>query len=152
MGKLVAIWIKRAKRGPMDPVESAEGLAGKGLVGNADQGGKRQVTLLDAKRWQDAEAELGATVDPRARRANLFTEGIDDRDSRGRVLRLGALRVQVRGETRPCERMDEAHAGLRAALQPEWRAGAYGELLDDGALAVGDGAAWEEPAGDRAAD
>jgi hypothetical protein len=33
--------------------------------------------------------------------------------------------------------MDEAHQGLRAALSPEWRGGVYGEVLDDGAIAVG---------------
>jgi MOSC domain-containing protein YiiM len=147
MGTLRAIWIKRAHRGPMDPVETAEAVAGAGLVSNADQGGKRQVTLLDAARWSDAESELGAQVDPRARRANLFTEGIDYLESRGRVLRLGPVRVRILGETRPCDRMDEAHAGLRRALQPEWRAGAYGEVLDDGALAVGDAVSWEAAGG-----
>ncbi|MDH5580013.1 MAG: MOSC domain-containing protein [Betaproteobacteria bacterium] len=144
MAKLLAIWIKRAKRGPMDPVERAEAVAGRGLVGSADQGGRRQVTLVDAARWRDVEGDLGARVAPRARRANLFTEGIDYRDSRGRLLRVGGLRVRIHGETRPCERMDEAHAGLRRALEPEWRGGAYGELLDDGELRVGDDIAWIE--------
>ena len=129
----------------MVAVERAAAQAGRGLAGNADQGGIRQVTLLDAGRWRDAEAELGAAVDPRGRRANLFTEGIDYREQRGRVLRVGAVRVRVRGETRPCERMDEAHPGLRTALQPDWRAGAYGELLDDGEIAVGDAVEWAEP-------
>jgi len=147
MGTLRAIWIKRAHRGPMDPVERAEAVAGSGLASNADQGGKRQVTLLDAARWSDAERELGAEVDPRARRANLFTDGIDYLESRGRVLRLGPIRVRILGETRPCDRMDEAHAGLRRALVPEWRAGAYGEVLDDGPLAVGDAVAWETAQG-----
>lgn len=147
MGELRAIWIKRARRGPMDPVERARAVAGAGLAGNADQGGLRQVTLLDASRWRDAEAELGAEVDPRARRANLFTEGIDYRESRGRVLRVGEVRVRIGGETRPCGRMDEAFPGLRAALQPDWRAGAFGEVLDDGELAVGAPAAWEPDAG-----
>jgi MOSC domain-containing protein YiiM len=146
MARLVAIWLKRARRGPMDAVERAEAVAGRGLAGNADQGGHRQVTLLDVGRWSDAERELGAEVDPRARRANLMTEGIDYRESRGRVLRIGGVRVRLLGETRPCGRMDEARPGLRRALEPEWRAGAYGELLDDGELALGDLAAWADEA------
>jgi MOSC domain-containing protein YiiM len=144
MARVVALWLKRARRGPMDPVERVEAKAGRGLLGNADQGGPRQVTLLDRTRWRDAEAELGTAVDPRARRANLMIEGLDLREQRGRVLRAGGVRMRIRGETRPCERMDEAHAGLRAALAPEWRAGAYAELLDDGEIAIGDAVEWSE--------
>jgi MOSC domain-containing protein YiiM len=149
MAKLVAIWLKRARRGPMDAVERAGAVAGRGLAGNADQGGHRQVTLLDVTRWRDAERELGDEVDPRARRANLMTVGIDYRESCGKVLRIGGVRVRLLGETRPCGRMDEARPGLRRALEPDWRAGAYGELLDDGELAVGDVAAWVEHASER---
>lgn len=147
MGELTAIFLKRAHRGPMDPVPTVRCDAGAGLADNADRGGKRQVTLLSAERWRDAEAELGAEVDPRSRRANLLTTGIDYLDSRGRVLRIGAVRIAIRGNTRPCERMDEAFPGLRKALEPDWRAGAYGELLDDGEISLGDSVAWlEEPA------
>ena len=45
-GHLRAIWIKRMKRGPMDPRETATLVPGRGLVGNANQGGRRQVTLI----------------------------------------------------------------------------------------------------------
>lgn len=147
MGRIAAIWIKRVRRGPMDPVERAAARAGAGLEGNADQGGRRQVTLLDVARWGDAEIELDARVPFTARRANVLTEGIDYLESRGRILSLGAVRVRIGGNTRPCERMDEARAGLRAALAPEWRAGAYGELLDDGEIAVGDDVRWLEEGG-----
>jgi MOSC domain-containing protein YiiM len=136
--------LPRAPGGPRARVARAGARAGDGLVGNADRGGIRQVTLIDAARWRDAEAELGEPVDPRARRANLMTEGIDLREQRGRLLRVGAVRVRIRGETRPCERMDEARSGLREALRPDWRAGAYGELLDDGEIAVGDPVEWDD--------
>lgn len=142
MGRVAEIWIKRVRRGPMDPVERVRARAGSGLEGNADQGGRRQVTLLDVARWGDAEAELGARVRFDARRANVLTEGIDYLESQGRVLTLGDVRVRIGGNTRPCERMDEAFPGLRKALEPDWRAGAYGELLDDGEIRVGDPVEW----------
>jgi MOSC domain-containing protein YiiM len=144
MARLAGIWIKRARRGPMDPSPSARLLAGRGIAGNADFLTPRQVTIVAAERWREAEAELGRPVDPVARRANLLVEGIDLRENRGRRLRVGAVRLLVRGETRPCERMDEAAPGLRAALSRDWRAGAWGEILDDGEIAVGDFVAWDE--------
>ena len=143
MGKLEAIWIKRAFGGPMDPVLFAEAVPGRGLAGNANQGGKRQVTLIDESRWKEACAELGADVDPSARRANLMLRGIDLEEMRGRTLRIGPVRVRIYNETRPCEQMEDAQPGLRAALQPRWRAGAFGEVVEGGVITVGDIAEWE---------
>lgn len=137
VGKLEAIWIKRFKRGPMDPKGSAAFKAGSGIEGNANQGGKRQVTVISKESFAEVEAELGASVDPAWRRANLMVSGIDLRESRDRVLDIGGVRLRVAGETRPCERMDEAHPGLRAVLSPAWRGGVYGEVLDDGPVSLG---------------
>src|SRR4051794_29684488 len=46
--------------------------------------------------------------------------------------------VRIYGEVTPCERMDEAQPGLRAALRPHWRGGAFGEIVEGGTIAVGD--------------
>ena len=43
----------------MDAAMSAQLVAGRGIVGNANQGGKRQVTLMSAERWSDLTADLG---------------------------------------------------------------------------------------------
>jgi MOSC domain-containing protein YiiM len=143
MSRLERIWIKRARRGPMDEHPSAQLVSGRGLVGNANQGGFRQVTLISQERWAAVVAALGHAVPPEARRANLLVSGVDLEGSRGRVLRVGACRLRVHGETRPCGRMDEAFQGLRAALEPHWGGGAYAEILDDGAIAVNDPVSWE---------
>jgi len=143
-GILEAIWLKRAHRGPMDPARAATVAAGTGLVGNADVGGRRQVTLIARERWTAVQQHLGVALPDNTRRANLLVRGIDLAGSRGRVLQIGACRIRIRGETRPCERMDEAHPGLRAAMEPDWGGGAYGEVLDDGTIAVGDAVRWLE--------
>jgi MOSC domain-containing protein YiiM len=141
-GKLVAIWLKRGRRGVMDPVERAQLQAGRGLVGNTDQGGKRQVTIIEEAVWDQLMAETGALLDPSARRANLLMRDVPLANSRGQILQIGAVRIRIYGETRPCERMDEAHPGLRQAMSANWGGGAYGEVLDDGKIAVGDSVAW----------
>ncbi len=141
-GKLEAIWLKRMKRGPMDPTDRATVEAQRGLVGNADQGGKRQVTLSEKEVWEALMEQVGAALDPAARRANLMISGLSLADNRQRVLQIGQVRVRIYGETKPCEQMDEAHYGLRTAMYDNWGGGAFGEVLDNGEIAVGDPVYW----------
>ncbi|HEV7426070.1 MAG TPA: MOSC domain-containing protein [Thermoanaerobaculia bacterium] len=139
-GEVVNIWIKRAHRGVMDPVDEAEAIAGRGLIGNADQGRRRQVTIIDEAAWREAAAETGHDVDPSKRRANVMLRGIPLANSRGKLLRLGRCLVRILGETRPCEQMEEAQPGLRRALSPNWRAGVFGEIVEGGTIHIGDSA------------
>ena len=139
-GALEAIWIKRFKRGPMDPAPEAELVADRGIVGNANQGGSRQVTVMEREAWEGLMEELGADLDPAARRANLMVSGISLKDCRGKVLRIGDVKIWLVGETRPCERMDEALPGLRRAMGGPWRGGAYGTVVEGGWIRIGDAA------------
>lgn len=128
----------------MDPVEEATIVAGRGLLGNANQGGRRQVTIIEQEVWQSLMDRLDDSVPPSARRANLMIEGVRLAESGGRVLRIGSCRIRIFGETRPCERMDEALPGLRDAMRKDWGGGAFGEALDDGTIAVGDPVRWDD--------
>ena len=141
-GKLEAIWLKRARRGVMDRQQRATLKTNLGLVGNTDQGGKRQVSLIDQATWERLMQETGATLEPSARRANLLVSGVDLAESRGKILQIGAVRISIYGETKPCERMDEAHPGLQAAMRPNWGGGAFGQVLDDGEIVIGDTVQW----------
>ncbi len=141
--KLEKIWLKRAKRGQMDAVDSARLEINRGLLGNANRGGKRQVTIISQARWAELTAALGADLPPSTRRANLMVSGLDLENSRGRVLRVGAVRLRINGETRPCEQMEEAHAGLQELMRARWGGGAFAEVLDAGEIHVGDAVEWE---------
>ena len=128
----------------MDAVARATLKAQHGLVGNTDQGGRRQVTLLEQEVWQALMAQVGATLPPSIRRANLLLSGIRLVKSRKRILSIGACRIRILGETKPCERMEEACPGLQQAMYPEWAGGAFAEVLDDGTIAVGNVVRWLE--------
>jgi MOSC domain-containing protein YiiM len=88
-------------------------------------------------------AEVGASLGPDARRANLVVSGIDLENTRGRVLRIGECRVPLYGETRPCELMEKAAVGLQEAIGRCWGGGVFAEVLVGGTIAVGDAVAWE---------
>ena len=126
----------------MDGALAGELVAGRGLAGNADQGGRRQVTLLEEEVWAGLMAELGAAVATAGRRANLVLRGVPLAGSRGRLLAIGACRLRILGETKPCERMDQAAPGLRRLMFPDWRGGAFAEVLVGGPIRVGDAAEW----------
>ena len=143
-GRLEQIWIKRLHRGPMDPVEQAELRVGRGLAGNADQGGRRQVTIIARGRWDRLSEAMADQIDPAVRRANILVSDIEFEGSRGRILRIGSCRFRINGETRPCARMEEAAPGLRAVMDPPYAGGAYAETLDDGTIRVGDPVAWDD--------
>jgi MOSC domain-containing protein YiiM len=143
-GELHAVWVKRMRRGPMDRADSAVIRAGSGIVGNANQGGQRQVTLMELEAWDGFMRRLGASLPTSARRANLVVRSIRLRNRRGHLLRIGVCRIRVFGETKPCERMDEPLSGLRRIMWANWGGGALGEVLDDGRISVGDPVSWIE--------
>lgn len=134
----------------MDSVHRAAARAGVGLVGDANRSRFRQVTIIERAAWETMMREVAADAPPSTRRANLMVSGVSLAHTRGKVLRVGTIRLSIGGETRPCERMDEALPGLRAAMRPDWRGGVFAQVLDDGELAVGDRVEWESAEGEPA--
>lgn len=142
-GRVEALWTKRAHRGVMDPADEVTMVAGKGIETDANFGrSKRQVTVIEKEVFDQIMRTL-PSVAPDMRRANVMVSGIRLAASGGQVLTLGEVRIQLYGETRPCERMDAQVDGFTAALDPDWNGGAYGVVLDDGVVSVGDAASLE---------
>ena len=127
----------------MDPVVEAT-LDDRGLVGNANRGGFRAITIVSTERWAELMTEVDASLGTDARRGNLAVAGINLENTRGRILVIGECRLQIGGETRPCELMEEAAPGLQVAMQSRWGGGAYATVLRGGRIAVGDIVQWED--------
>ena len=140
MGELVAIARKGMSRAPMEVIDSVEVTQEAGIAG--DYRGRRprnrQVTVISADVWAEVCAELGADIDWTTRRANLLVRGVELPKRKGARLTVGGLELEVGMETAPCERMDEQHQGLTAALKPDWRGGVCCRVLNDAEIRVGD--------------
>ena len=71
------------------------------------------------------------------RRANLLVEGVPTPHEGGHLV-IGDLTLEVTEETRPCQVMEAAHSGLRAALKPAWRGGVCCRVVRSGRIRIGD--------------
>ncbi len=140
MGELVAIARKSKSRAPMEEIERVRVTREAGIAG--DYRGRRpknrQVTVISADVWDRVCAELGAEIAWTTRRANLLVRGVELPRRKGARLTIGALALEVGMETAPCERMDEQHQGLTAALKPDWRGGVCCRVLGDAEIRIGD--------------
>ena len=132
----------------MDAVTSAQLVAGRGIVGNANQGGKRQVTLMAPELWNDSPPSWERRTPARDERTSSCRTSFS-RNSRGKTLRVGTVRIRIYGETRPCDKMDDAMPRIRAALGVPWGGGAFGEVWTTGAITIGDPADWDVVTGHR---
>lgn len=137
-GKVVSIYLYPERGAEPVEVNDAAAIVGKGLDGDQPRAFKRQVTLLSLEAWQQATAELGAELPPCTRRANVVISGVDLSTTIGKHIQIGAICMEIHGETAPCSMMDAAKQGLKDALAPNVRAGVYGAVLEGGKVAVGD--------------
>ncbi|MEL6258111.1 MAG: MOSC domain-containing protein [Pseudomonadota bacterium] len=118
--------------------------AESGLDG--DHAGKypdRIVTVMAAEAWAAALAALDPSLGPDAldwttRRANLLVEGAALPRAKGGVVKIGAVVLEVTGQTWPCKRMEEAQPGLLKALAKDWRGGLTCKVIEPGETSLGD--------------
>jgi MOSC domain-containing protein YiiM len=136
-GRVIALAIKPEHRAPMSEVNEFA-VTTRGIEGNVGQSNPRRVTLLSREQWDEAQAVLNADIPWTARRANILVEDVPLATLLGKRLRVGDVEMLIHGVTEPCGRMDEAHPGLRRALEPDCRGGMHAEVLNDGAIRVGD--------------
>ncbi len=138
-GRLIGIARAPAIGAPLEELRHASVSLERGIEGDA-RGAKprRQVTILFREGWEEACNELGVTLPWVTRRANLLVEGVERPRAAGGRIRIGDVVLEVMLETKPCELMNRACAGLRAALTPDWRAGVCCNVARSGQIALAD--------------
>jgi len=131
-----------AGRAPMEQVERAQVVAGRGLVGDrffarpADHPG--QVTFFAEETWAQLSAELGRSdLGPEVFRRNVLVRGIDLLSLIGREFEVQGVRFLGTEHCKPCFWMDEAFAPGALAKLSAWNAGGLrARALSDGWLAA----------------
>lgn len=138
-GKLIGIAKAAQLRMPLEEMQSASVSVDAGIAGDM-RGRKRdrQITVLFRESWDEACRELGVTLPWTMRRANLLVEGVPPPTTTGGKIRIGDVVLDIWLETDPCQLMERAHAGLRAALTPAWRGGVCCNVVSGGEIHVGD--------------
>jgi MOSC domain-containing protein YiiM len=145
-GRLAGIARHDRPTGPMETVDGANVTVGEGVHGDyrgalasAKPWTKRQVSLIEGESWRAAQSDSGCRLSWWHARRNLLVEGLRLPREVGARIAIGAtLVLEVTGECDPCERMEALHAGLRAAMTPDWRGGVLARVITDGHVAPGD--------------
>jgi len=139
MGKLIGIATRGRPRGPMELRAQVDVTIEGGIAGDArGRTPGRQVTVLARESWEAACGDVATELPWTTRRANLLVEGIDLPQRAGARLQIGDVVLEVSFETEPCRQMETAHAGLQAALTPDWRGGVCCSVIEGGTLTTGD--------------
>lgn len=135
--EVLKLWNRPDEGGPMVEQDALELRVEGGCVGDHTFGRLRHLTLVFEADWQRAADDLGRTVDPVGRRANVLLSGGDGGRLIGRQIRIGPVLLEVKGETAPCPVMEKAAPGMMAALKPETRAGVWCRVVEGGTIRRG---------------
>jgi MOSC domain-containing protein YiiM len=140
VGKVEWIGLRRERRGDVLCCSSAEVLANVGLQGDhhSKNGGKRQVTLIQAEHIEAAASIMGVErIDPSLLRRNIVVRGINLIALKDHQFAIGDVIFETTGECHPCSRMEEnlGHGGYNAM---RGHGGITARILTGGAIAVGD--------------
>lgn len=110
-GKVEWIGLRPAKRAELDIVDRAEALENRGLAGDhrsQREGGKRQVTLIQAEHIPMLAALTGhEQIPPQWLRRNIVVSGINLFALRDRRFSIGDVILEGAGTCPPCSRMEK---------------------------------------------
>lgn len=145
-GRVRAIHVAPAQGEPMERVERAAAVAGRGLEGDryydtegtfADRDGS-DITFIEREALEAVERDYGIALEPGVHRRNVTTEGIALNHLDGERFRVGDLVCEGTELCEPCSYLERhlEEEGVREALIH--RGGLRARILEGGALTTGD--------------
>ena len=137
--RLIGIALRNKRRGQMYQIDTAAIGLKFGVKGDyRGRAGPRQVTILSQDSWSDACGQLNIDLPWTIRRANLLVTGKRfSSEDVGRIISIGKVELRITRETNPCHRMEDARAGLREALDIDWRGGVCCRVEQEGIIRIG---------------
>jgi MOSC domain-containing protein YiiM len=143
-GRIEALVVRGAPRGPARLVPQTEALAGLGLADDrlgrraSGSASARQLTLIQHEHLAVIAALVrSAPIDPVALRRNVVVSGLNLLALKQARLRIGAALIEIVGPCAPCSRMEEVLGpGGYAAMRGH--GGMTARILEAGLLRVGD--------------
>ena len=141
IGRLDWIGIREIKRAPLTIVEQVEVIENHGLVGDhrsQREGGKRQVTLIQAEHLPVLAALTGHDVIPAEwLRRNLVVSGINLFALRKSRFMIGDVVLQGSGVCPPCSRMEKI-LGPGGYNAMRGHGGINAQVIRGGEIKIGD--------------
>lgn len=146
-GVIAAIHVAPMAGGPMQPLEHALAIAGRGLEGDRYATGTghwspirragQELTLIEAEEMERVASEHGLDLSPGSTRRNLTTRGVRLDQLLGRRFRIGTVTCLAVRRCEPCTYLDGL-LGQEALPALVHRAGIRAEVLTTGTISVGD--------------
>ena len=143
--RVLKLWVRPSAGAALEEREALEVERDRGIVGDHTLGRPRHVTIVFEDDWNRAAAEVGRELDPIGRRANVLVSGGDGIGRVKSTIRLGQVRLEIKGVTAPCDVMDQVAPGMWQALGSEGRSGIWGHAVEGGVIRVGDPLIAEAP-------
>ena len=139
IGKLQWIGIRPERKAPMIELNSAEAIAGRGLVGDRynSKNGRRQVTLIQGEHLTAIASLLNKDqVAPALLRRNLVVTGINLIALKDKQFRVGEALLEYTGLCHPCSAM-EATFGAGGYNAIRGHGGITAKIIESGTLQIG---------------
>tara|TARA_Y100000590_G_scaffold303961_1_gene342697 strand:- start:2081 stop:2521 length:441 start_codon:yes stop_codon:yes gene_type:complete len=142
MAKVIHIAISETFKSKMKSVNSAESVAGKGIINDRhfkeNNEKKSQITLIEIESINHYNKITGTSISPINFRRNIITEGVKLNALLGTTFLIGKIKVKAHDLCRPCKYLQET-LDQKKLVKELWNMGGLRcEIINSGTIFVND--------------